>query len=50
MKSLLFEVSQADPLNYGAASAAVILATIVDSYLASQRAARINPVEALRAE
>lgn len=50
MKSLLFEVSPADPLTYLAASAFLILAAILGSYLPARRATRIDPVEALRAE
>jgi predicted permease len=50
MKSLLFEVSPADPVTYVAASVALILAVIVGSYLPARRAARVDPVEALRAE
>jgi len=50
MKSLLFEVSPADPATYVAASAALIVAAIVGSYLPARRAARVDPVEALRAE
>jgi hypothetical protein len=50
MKSLLFEVSPADPLTYGVASAALILAAVLGSYLPARRATRVDPVEALRAE
>lgn len=50
MKSLLFEVSPADPLTYVAASAALIFAAILGSYLPARRATRVDPVEALRAE
>ena len=50
MESMLFEVSPADPLTYAAASAALIVAAILGSYLPARRAARVDPVEALRAE
>jgi ABC-type antimicrobial peptide transport system permease subunit len=50
MKSLLFEVSPADPVTYAAASAALVLAAIFGSYLPARRATRVDPVEALRAE
>jgi predicted permease len=50
MKSLLFEVSPADPTTYVAASATLVLAAILGSYLPARRATRVDPVEALRAE
>jgi ABC-type antimicrobial peptide transport system permease subunit len=50
MKSLLFEVSPADPLTYVAASAGLILAATLGSYLPARRATRVDSVEALRAE
>src|SRR5205823_10044646 len=48
MKSLLFEVSPADPLTYAAASAALVVAAVLGSYLPARRATRVDPVEALR--
>jgi predicted permease len=50
MKSLLFEVSPADPLTYAAASAGLILAAFLGSYLPARKATKVDPVEALRAE
>jgi ABC-type antimicrobial peptide transport system permease subunit len=50
MKSLLFEVSPADPATYIVASIATILAAILGSYLPARKAARVDPVETLRAE
>jgi predicted permease len=50
MKSLLFEVSPADPLTYLAVSAALILAALLASYLPARRASTVDPAEALRAE
>jgi ABC-type antimicrobial peptide transport system permease subunit len=50
MESMLFGVSPADPLTYAAASAALIVAAVLGSYLPARRAAGVDPVEALRAE
>jgi ABC-type lipoprotein release transport system permease subunit len=50
MKSLLYDVSPADPLTYVAVSGGLILAATLASYLPARRAIRVDPVEALRAE
>ena len=50
MRSLLFEVSPADPVTYITVSAGLILAAMLASYLPARRATRVDPVEALRAE
>jgi ABC-type antimicrobial peptide transport system permease subunit len=49
MESVLFGVSPADPVSYLTASAALVSAAALASYLPARRATRINPVEALRA-
>ena len=50
MRSLLFEVSPAHPLTYAGASAALVLAATIGSYIPAWRATRVDPMEALRAE
>jgi predicted permease len=50
MKSLLFGVSPADPVTYVAASAGLMIAALLGSYLPARRAIKVDPVEALRAE
>jgi predicted permease len=50
MKSLLYEIGPADPLTYLVATAVLVLAAILASYLPARRAAKVDPVAALRAE
>ena len=50
MKSLLFDVSPADPLTYVAVSAVLVLAAALASYLPARKATTVDPAEALRAE
>lgn len=50
MKSLLYEVSTADPITYAAVSTGLILAATLASYLPARRATKVDPVDALRAD
>ncbi|MDB4877963.1 MAG: permease [Gemmatimonadetes bacterium] len=50
LRSLLFEVSPTDPLTLGAVWAALIAVALLAAYLPAQRATRIDPVQALRAD
>jgi predicted permease len=50
MSSLLFETSPMDPVTYVLASACLLGAAAVASYLPAHRASSVNPVEALRME
>lgn len=48
--SLLFEVPATDPATYAAAVAVVALATVASALLPARRAARVDPMAALRQE
>jgi predicted permease len=50
MSSLLFETSPIDPVTFALASAGLLGAAAIASYLPAHRASSINPVEALRME
>ncbi len=50
MASLLFEVSPTDPVTFGAVALAVILAALLACYIPARRAAKVNPLVALRYE
>jgi len=50
MSSLLFDVSSADPLTYGAVSLSLAAAAVLASYVPALRATTVDPVDALRAE
>jgi predicted permease len=50
MSSLLFKVSPADPLTYGAVCVGLAVAAVLASYIPALRAATVDPIECLRAE
>jgi ABC-type antimicrobial peptide transport system permease subunit len=50
MTSLLFEVKPTDPVVYLAVSLVLIAVALLASYLPARRAARIDPIVALREE
>ena len=50
LRSLLFEVTAADPFSYAAVVLTLTLVALVACWLPAQRAAQVDPVVALRAE
>jgi ABC-type antimicrobial peptide transport system permease subunit len=50
MKSLLFGISPRDPLTFVVAPAVFVVVALVAAYVPARRAARVSPMEALRAE
>ncbi|MGA9670593.1 MAG: ABC transporter permease [Terracidiphilus sp.] len=50
LKSLIYNVSPADPVTFISVAAMVIAIALVACYLPARRAAKANPMEALRAE
>lgn len=50
LQKLLFEISPTDPLTFAAVGAIVSGLTIVACYVPACRAARIEPMKALRSE
>lgn len=50
MKGLLFGVSSADPATFAAVALMLLLVTVIASYIPARRAARVDPIIALRRE
>ena len=50
MGSVLYEVTPGDPSTYAAVGGALLAVSVAASAIPALRAARVNPLEALRAE
>jgi putative ABC transport system permease protein len=50
MSSYVFGITSTDPLTFATASLVLIMAALLASYLPARRAARVDPIVALRYE
>jgi len=50
LRSFLFEVGPTDPVTLGGATAVLVLFALAASWIPARRAARVNPIEAMRGD
>jgi len=50
LRSFLFEVAPTDPVTLGGATAVLVLFALAASWIPARRAARVNPIEAMRGD
>ena len=50
LRTFLYEIAPTDPIALGAATGMLVVFALLASWIPARRAARVNPMEALRAD
>jgi putative ABC transport system permease protein len=50
LKNMLFEISATDPVSYGGVALLLLVVALLASWLPARRAAKVDPIVALRCE